>query len=163
LSPLIAIFALIDPPGWLLLSLGRVKRSLNIALVILPIVAIGYGTGLPYGAKGVAAGFTIAMALWVIPHLIWSTRETTLSAWKLLLVARTPAIASLIAVPLSLGAHAALDNAAPLPRLLVEGMVLAFTYLGAVLWAKEERTFYIGLVRSLRASSQIDAPRPDAA
>lgn len=163
LSPLIAIFALMDPPGWLLLSLGRVRRSLNIALVILPIVAIGYSAGLPYGAKGVAAGFTIAMAIWAIPHMIWCTRETTLSVWKLLRVARTPAIASLIAVPLSLGAHAALDNTAPLPRLLVEGMVLSFTYIGAVLWAKEERTFYFGLVRSLRAGSEIDAPRPNAA
>jgi O-antigen/teichoic acid export membrane protein len=164
LGPLIAIYSLIDPTGWLLYSLGRVERSLKIALVILPIVAIGYSVGLPYGANGVAAGFTTALALWVIPHLIWSTRETTLSAWKLLRVARTPAIASLIAAPLAFGAHAALAGIPPLPRLLIEGLVLSLTYIGAVLWAREERTFYFGLLQSLRAGSgEIDAPRPGPA
>lgn len=163
LSPLIAIFSLIEPPGWLMLAQGRVRRSLNIGLVILPIVAIGYSAGLPYGARGVAAGFSIAMALWTIPHLIWCTRETTLSAWKLLRVARTPAIASLIAAPFSLGAHAAMSGAPPLPRLLVEGIVLSLIYVGAVLWGREDRTFFIGLVRSLLGGrSEIDAP-PGAA
>jgi hypothetical protein len=36
LAPTIVIFAPINPLGWLLFSLGLVRRSLNIALVFAP-------------------------------------------------------------------------------------------------------------------------------
>ena len=163
-SPLIAIYAIINPPGWLLYSLGRVGRSLKIALVILPVVATGYIAGLPYGASGVAAGYTIAMALWVYPHLVWCTRETTLSAWKLLRISKTPAAASVVAAAAAYGAHLTVGGIAPLARLFVEGLVLSGAYVLVSLWAREERSFYANLLRSLRtAGAEIEAPRPGAA
>jgi PST family polysaccharide transporter len=151
-SPLIAIFAVINPPGWLVYSLGRVGRSLNISLVILPVVATGYIVGLPYGASGVAAGYTIAMALWVYPHLIWCTRETTLTPWRMLRVAKTPAAACVVAAAAAYGVHLAFDRVAPLPRLVVEGVVLSLTYVLVLLWVREERSFYVNLLRSLRTA-----------
>jgi O-antigen/teichoic acid export membrane protein len=163
-SPLIVIYAMINPSGWLMYSLGKVGLSLKISLVIFPVVTLGYLVGLKFGAIGVAAGYTIAMALWVFPHLVWCTQGTTLTAWKMLRVAKTPAIASVLAAVIAYGVHAALAGIAPLPRLLVEGLVLSLAYVGIVLRAREERTFYANLFRSLRAAGgEIDAPRPGAA
>ena len=45
LAPTILIFAVINPLGWLLYSLGLVGRSLKIALVIAPLVTAGYLSG----------------------------------------------------------------------------------------------------------------------
>ncbi|MBV9623089.1 MAG: lipopolysaccharide biosynthesis protein, partial [Acidobacteria bacterium] len=46
LAPTMLIFALINPLGWLLLSIGEAGKSLRIALVISPIVIAGYVAGL---------------------------------------------------------------------------------------------------------------------
>ena len=59
LGPTILVFALINPLGWLLWSLGLVARSLKIALVFAPIIILGYIIGLPYGPKGVAFAYSI--------------------------------------------------------------------------------------------------------
>jgi PST family polysaccharide transporter len=160
-GPLITIFALTHPTGWFLYALGRVGRALKVGLVILPVAAIGLIAGLPYGASGVAAGYTLAMALLVFPILVWCTRETSLSAWSMLRVVKIPAAAALVAAAAAYGAHLAMDFLAPLPRLLAEGTVLSLTYILVVLWTRDERAFYMGLLGSLRAGSvEIDTPRP---
>ncbi len=51
LAPTILTFALINPLGWLLYSLGLVKRSLKIALVFAPSIIAGYVIGLAYGPR----------------------------------------------------------------------------------------------------------------
>src|SRR5262245_37554008 len=56
LAPTIVALALINPMGWFLFSSGRVVRSLKIALLIAPVVMIGYVVGLPHGVSGVALG-----------------------------------------------------------------------------------------------------------
>jgi PST family polysaccharide transporter len=163
-SPLIAVFALINPSGWLMYALGSVGLSLRISLAILPVVALGCLAGLRYGGTGVAAGYTIAMALWVVPHLIWCTRGTELSAWKMLRAAKTPAIASVVAAVVAYGVHVALDSVQPLPRLFIDGVVLSLTYAAVLLRSKAERNFYGNLFRSLRnAGGDAEAPRPGAA
>jgi hypothetical protein len=53
-APTIFAFALINPTGWLLVSLGMVGWSLRIALVIVPLVITGCLVGLPFGLEGVS-------------------------------------------------------------------------------------------------------------
>src|SRR5581483_3031542 len=48
LAPTVLVFALINPLGWLLISLGKVGRSLKVALVLAPVVMAGYLSGLRY-------------------------------------------------------------------------------------------------------------------
>jgi O-antigen/teichoic acid export membrane protein len=151
LSPLILVFALINPLGWLLYSLGFVGRSLKIALIIAPLVTVGYVVGLPYGAKGVAAGYTIMMTLWIVPHIVWSTRGTTLSLFKLLRVTRTPFLAGILAAGMGYAAQQGLAGVeSPLTRLVIGGGILTASYLWLVLWVMGEKAFYFDLVRSLR-------------
>jgi PST family polysaccharide transporter len=150
LSPLIAIHAILSPCGWLLYSTGRVWLSLKISLVILPVLTLGYIAGLRFGATGVAAGYTIAMALWVYPHLVWSTKGSTLTAGKMLRAAKIPMAASVVAALAGYGAHVALSGFAPLARLFAGVVILSLFYALVVLWAREEREFYLSLFRSLR-------------
>ena len=79
LAPTIAIFAIINPLGWLLTSLGLVGRGLKIALVFAPIMIAGYVIGLPYGPRGMAFGYSAVMALWVIPHIAWCVHGTVIT------------------------------------------------------------------------------------
>ena len=55
LAPTIAVMAVINPMGWLIYSLGLVRRSLKIALVFAPIMILGCVLGLPLwrGGRGV--------------------------------------------------------------------------------------------------------------
>jgi PST family polysaccharide transporter len=63
LAPTIAAMAIIGPMGWLISSLGLVRRSLKIALVFTPLMILGCVLGLPYGAPGVAFAYSAVMVL----------------------------------------------------------------------------------------------------
>ena len=73
LAPTIAIFAIINPLGWLVFSLGLVARGLKVAPVLAALMIAGYAIALPYGPKGVAFAYSAVLTLWVIPH-IWCVR-----------------------------------------------------------------------------------------
>ena len=79
LAPTIAVMAVINPMGWLIYSLGLVRRSLKIALVFTPIMILGCMLGLPYGAAGVAFAYSAVMVLWVVPHVAWCVHGTAIS------------------------------------------------------------------------------------
>src|SRR5262249_2984377 len=66
LAPTILVFALINPLAWVMLAGGHAGRSLRIALLIAPVVIVGYLLGLPKGPNGVAAGFSVSMILLVV-------------------------------------------------------------------------------------------------
>jgi O-antigen/teichoic acid export membrane protein len=51
LSPAIAIFAIINPLGWLIFSIGRVARGMKAAPVLATIMITGYVIGLHYGPR----------------------------------------------------------------------------------------------------------------
>jgi PST family polysaccharide transporter len=162
LSPLIFILALINPLGWLLYSLGMVGRSLKVALAIVPLVTIGYVAGLPYGANGVAAGYTLAMALWIVPHVVWCTKGTSLSLSQLLSVARTPCVAGALAAAAAYLAGILLRDIPPLAALTVGGTVLAGVYLWALLWLLGEKSFYMSLIESLHTANRAHQQRGPA-
>lgn len=154
LSPIILIFALIYPLGWLMYSVGLIRRSITIAAVILPVASVGYVVGLPFGANGVAAGGTAMMALWTIPHLVWCTRGTAISVRQLLRAVRPAFFA---AVSSSVMAYAGLfvlnEGASHVLRILLGGSVFLATYVWVLLWMLGEKAFYFDLIRSLRRSA----------
>ena len=84
LAPTVLAFALVNPFGWFLQATGRVGRSLNIALLIAPIVILGIVAGLRHGPAGVALGYSTAMCLLVAPIVGWAkhgTGMTTRDYW----------------------------------------------------------------------------------
>jgi O-antigen/teichoic acid export membrane protein len=65
LAPTIVIFAIINPLGWLVFSLGLVARGLKVAPVLAAVMISGYAVALPYGPKAVAFAYSAVLTVWV--------------------------------------------------------------------------------------------------
>ena len=157
LSPTILAFAMINPFSWLLFSLGMVARSLKIALVIAPLVIAGYLIGLPYGPKGVATGYSVAMALWVIPNIFWCIRDTTITFQDVISTLIRPLVSGITAAAVAFGAQMFYgDSHSHILRLALGTTVFGLVYVAMLLYALGQKEFYIDLVRILRGRSTLD-------
>jgi PST family polysaccharide transporter len=151
LAPTILIFALINPLGWLLFSLGMVVRSLKIALVLAPIVITGYLMGLPYGPKGVAFAYSAAMTLWIIPHIAWCVHGTGISIRDVYQVVRRPLFSGIVATVFASSAQFLYGRLlSPLPRLLLGVAILFAVYMAMLLYVMGQKDFYLQLVQGLK-------------
>ncbi len=97
LSPAFLVLALINPLVSMLLAKGFAKRMLKIASVFAPLTILAYLIGLPHGPGGVALAFSVTMILWVLPHMAWCVRDTSISLRDLLVVAGQPLISAAVA------------------------------------------------------------------
>jgi O-antigen/teichoic acid export membrane protein len=157
LSPTILIFALINPIGWLIFSLGMVGRSLRVASVLAPLVICGYIIGLPYGPKGVALAYSTAMALWVVPHIAWGLHGTVVSLRDIAVVASKPFASGVVAGGIAFGARLVLPQfLSPLPQLVVESAILSSVYLGMLLFVMGQKHFYVDLLRGFRKPAPVE-------
>jgi PST family polysaccharide transporter len=150
LAPAILVCAVINPSGWLLVSLGMVGRSLRIALVIAPLVIGGCVIGLPYGPQGVAIGYSAAMMLWVVPHFLWCVRGTVVSFTDLALVVSRPLIAGIVGASGAFVLLWVVGSSWPaVPRLLLGCTVFGGVYLWVILFVMGQKAFYLDTVRSI--------------
>ena len=157
LAPTILVFAILNPLGWLLCSLGLVRRSLNIGLVIAPIMIASYVIGLPYGPNGVALAYSLVMVLWTMPAIGWCVRGTVVSVRDICGAVSRPLISSMVAAGLASGLRLLYGKLFfPLPRLLLECTVLLITFLGMLLFVTGQKSLYLDLIRGLRAPSRAD-------
>src|SRR5215470_4904775 len=100
LAPTIIVFAIANPLSWLVMSLGLVKRSLKMGLVIAPLMIFSYWIGLPYGPKGVALAYSVTMLLWLLPVVMWSIYGTVISLLDIALAVIRPLGSSIVAAGL---------------------------------------------------------------
>jgi PST family polysaccharide transporter len=150
LAPTIAIFAIINPLGWFIYSIGLVARSLRIALVFAPTMITGYVLGLPYGPKGVAFAYSAVMMLWVIPLILWCIHGTVISFRDILLAVCRPLTSAVLAGAVAFGARFTCGPfVSPMPRLILETSVLFIIFFGALLSAGEQKSLYLDLLRGL--------------
>jgi O-antigen/teichoic acid export membrane protein len=156
LAPTILIFAIINPLGWLLFSLGHVKRSLKIAFVFAPLIIAGYALGLPYGPKGVAFAYSAVMTLWVIPHIAWCVHGTGISLRDILLTVSRPLASGILAGGLTYIVRMAVGQfLSPLPRLLLESSVLFAAFLGLLLFVAGQKSLYLDILRGVRGPAAV--------
>jgi O-antigen/teichoic acid export membrane protein len=156
LAPTIAIFAIINPLGWLTYSLGLVARCLRIALVFAPIMITGCVIGLPYGPKGVAFAYSTVMTLWVIPHILWCVHGTAISLRDILLAVSRPLSSGILAGALAFGVQLICGQfISPLPRLVLGSSVLLITFFGVLLFAAGQKSLYLDLLRGLKGPSSV--------
>jgi O-antigen/teichoic acid export membrane protein len=148
LAPTILVFAMINPFGWFLFSLGMVSRSLKVALVLAPIVMVGYIIGLSHGPKGVALGYSAAMVLWVVPHVLWCIHGTVISVRDIVTTVGRPLVSGIVAGILAYGMHVLYGHLLPpLPRLLAAVTIMSVTYAGMLLYIMKQKSVYIKLLR----------------
>jgi O-antigen/teichoic acid export membrane protein len=156
LAPTILTFALINPLGWLLYSLGLVRRSLNIALVFAPTIIGGYVIGLHYGPKGVAFAYSAVMTLWVIPFIAWCVRGTVVSFRDILLTVARPLASGIVAGGLAFGVRLVFGQfLSPLYRLILEGSVLIIAFYGLLLFVAGQKSLYLDLLKGLKGPQPV--------
>jgi PST family polysaccharide transporter len=156
LAPTILVFAIANPIGWLLTSIGQVGRLLKMNLVITPIMIAGYVIGLPYGPKGVAFAYSTLMTLWLVPLVIWALHDAVILPRDILQTLSRPMASSLVAGALAFAVRSACGQAfAPLPRLVLESAVLLITFAAMLLFVTGQKSLYLGLLRELRGSSTV--------
>ena len=102
---------------------GTGATQLKTALVLAPIVMLGYLAGLPYGPKGVALGYSTAMILWAIPHTAWCVHGTGISLRDILVTVARPLLAGLVGATIAFSVHhACIPLMSPLPRVIIAGV-----------------------------------------
>jgi len=156
LAPTVLVFAVLNPLGWLLLATGKIRESLKRALVLAPVVIIGYSLGLRYGPTGVAMGFSTAMMLWVLPHIAWCVRGTPISFGDVMKVLAKPLFSGVIAVAVAKGFQFLCPQWLPFPRLVFGVALLLSVYTGMLLYVMGQKGFYVGLFRQLGRRSSLE-------
>jgi O-antigen/teichoic acid export membrane protein len=163
LAPTIAVIAVINPMGWLIYSLGLVRRSLKIALVFAPIMILGSVLGLPYGAVGVAFAYSAVMVLWVVPHVAWCVHGTAISLRDVAAAVIRPLACVVVAGALGYAVRLMCgDFLSPLPRLVAESGVLAVTFFALLVFVAGQKALYVDLLRGLSRGREPRRPGNDA-
>jgi PST family polysaccharide transporter len=156
MSPTILIFAMINPLSWVLFSVGLQRRSLNISLAMIPMLVCAYLIGLPYGAKGVAAAYSSAMTLWLIPHIVWCLHNTSISPLELFAAISRPLLSGLIAAAAAFGIGLYVNEAfglSTLSRLIIGGGAMALIYVVVLLFILRQKDLYLDVLRGLKEPS----------
>jgi PST family polysaccharide transporter len=154
LAPTIAIFAIINPLGWLVFSIGLVARGLKVAPVLAAVMIAGYVMALPYGPKGVAFAYSAVLMLWVIPHIWVCVHGTAISVRDILVAVARPLASGILAGGLAFGVRLICGQfVSPLPRLVLESGVLLAAFFGLLLFVAGQKSLYLDLFRGLRGPS----------
>jgi len=150
LTPTVLAFALINPLSWLLRATGRVRRSLNIALLIAPVVILAILAGLRHGPSGVAIGYSAAMILLSVPMVAWAKHGTGITTQNYFDAIKDPVMAGAGGAAVGLAFKVAVQNfLAPLP-LLVLGVALSFAvYAYILLFVLKQKSMYVDLLGQL--------------
>jgi PST family polysaccharide transporter len=150
MAPTILVFAMINPFYWLMVASGRAGRSLRIAILIAPVVVLSYLIGLKQGTHGVAAGFSIAMVLLVIPVIIWAKHGTLITARDAFKAVLTPLSSVMIGGVAAWAASGIVGRVQPtFVRLVVESSILFSVYFFTLLYVMKQHPVYVGLLRAM--------------
>jgi len=162
LTPTVLVFGIVNPLGWLLWSSGRHVRSLQLSFLIAVVVIAGCLIGLPYGARGVAMGFSAAMLLLLLPIVVWCLHGTNISLIDLLRTAGRPLVSALVATALAFVADYYLSSQPHFEFVpfVGEAVVMAIVYPCMLLFVMGQKQFYFDLLKTFIKSP---APSSDTA
>lgn len=150
LAPTALVFALANPLNWLVLSTGRPGRALGISAATIPVILAGIVLGLSHGPKGVALGYSLAMALLVVPIAAWSKRGTAITWTDLLRAAQHPLLSGLVAGVAGLIVQTTLGGRlAAIPYLLIGVGVVVGVYAWVLLFLFGQKELYSELLEAV--------------
>jgi O-antigen/teichoic acid export membrane protein len=156
LAPTVLAFALINPFGWVLTSMGQVGKTLKMVLVVTPVMMAGYIVGLSYGPVGVAFGFSAAMMLLVVPVIAWAKQGTVISARDIFQAVSRPVFSAFVAAGVALGVQLMWGRSLPpFLRLALGVGILSASYLWMLLYVMGQKAIYLDLLRGLRKSPSL--------
>jgi PST family polysaccharide transporter len=152
LVPTILAFSLTYPLGQLMQACGQVERSLKLALVIAPVVIVGYVLGLSNGAHGVALGFSVSMMLLVVPLMYWARKDTLITMVDMARQVVPPCLCALAGAALAEGIGHAIPESEVLFRLAVMPAVLFLTHFLLMAFCFGQRPVYAEVWRRVFGS-----------
>ncbi len=153
LAPTVLAFALINPLGWVLTSTGRVGRSMNMALVIAPVVIAAYFVGISHGPNRVAICYSTVMVLLIVPMTAWAIHGTSISGRDLVKVVSRPLISGLAAAGSGWVFKVVCGHyLPPLARVSIGVCGVVAVYAAILLGIFGQKDLYIDIVRSLLLS-----------
>jgi PST family polysaccharide transporter len=154
LAPTVLGFAIGNPLGWLLYSTGRVGRSTLMSLASSPIMIAAYAIALPYGPKGVAAGYSVGMMVWILPAIAWAVRGTSISFKDVIRTVKWPLVSGIVAAGVAYAVRSIWGSSlTPLIRLTLESTVMLGVYLTVLIFVSGQKAFYMDLLRGMTRSS----------
>jgi PST family polysaccharide transporter len=160
LAPAAFVLTFDQALSWVYLSFGQTHRMLRWALFASTVVVMAFFAGLPWGPRGVAAAFSVAVCALRIPAIVYCLRGSPLGPRDLLGVLWRPAVASIgAAVLLALANAFLLAEVGPIAGLAID--VLAYGLLYLTCWCLLPRGRAI-LTDILRLSREL-APRVEPA
>ena len=150
LAPTILVFAVLNPLFYLMVATGRAARSLKMAFVIAPTVILAYSLGLPYGAAGVAFGFSVAMVILLVPKALWAVQGTPITGADLLRTALAPLASTLVGGAAVVALATVLADVPALLRLSLLTCVLFGIDFLVLLFGFGQKDAYMDIVHALR-------------
>jgi O-antigen/teichoic acid export membrane protein len=151
LAPTIAIFAIINPLGWLIFSIGLVGRALKITPVLAAIMITGFAIALPHGPKAMAFAYSAVLALWTIPQIWLCVRGTMVSVRDILAAASRPLASGIFAGVVAFAARGMFSQfTSPWCRLFLESGVLFAVFFGVLLFVAGQKSLYLDLLGGLK-------------
>lgn len=158
LSPTVMFLALANPFSWFLRATGMVKRSLNIAFLICPVVVLGVLAGLRYGPRGVATGYSCAMVMLFIPVVAWAIHGTGITANMYWNAIKRPLCSGFLAGLIGWGFRYFFSAVLmPLPLLILEFGLSFAVYLAVLLFVMGEKELYFDLIKQLLPQKRKEA------
>ena len=97
LAPAAISGALLNPFGWIFMSMGRTDRQFRFAILWSCLVICAFAAGLPFGPEGVAAGYSLMSCLLGLPLCFYAVKGTTISVRDLFQAILPPLVGVLIA------------------------------------------------------------------
>ena len=148
--PMILAFALINPFAWFLISSGRTRRSLGIALLIAPVSIVGAAVGIRFGPKGVALALSVMMTLLTIPVVGLARVGTTMRGRDIWNALRCPLLAGGVAAIVGVAVSRGLKVIVPTPAEVFLGALVIYSmYFLVLLVPFKQANLYRDLVRQV--------------
>jgi O-antigen/teichoic acid export membrane protein len=152
---LLAISAIVQPicntTGWLYISTGKTNQMFKWGLFASPFIVLSFFIGLPYGAKGVAFSYAIAMILQALPCMYFAIKGTNITVLNLLQALKEQFLSALIAGIVVFGLKIAISSYAPVwMTMFVCSVVMSMVYVFLIFYVFKMKAFYLGFLRELK-------------
>ena len=155
LAPTVLVFALVNPLDWILRATGRVARGLKIAILIAPVVILGVLSGLHYGPRGVAAGYSCAMILLAVPIVVWAIHGTGITILDYVGCVKPSLLAGLVAGVTGWLVRFASHGMLPPKSMLAPGMTISMgTYAVMLFFVLGQKDLILEVLKQLLSKKQ---------
>ncbi|MGL4620756.1 lipopolysaccharide biosynthesis protein [Chroococcidiopsis sp.] len=147
-----AIFQpLCNTAGWLYIATGKTDRMLKWGVFASSLTVVSFFIGLPYGARGVALCYAVAMLLQVYPCMYYATRGLEITTRELFSAIAQSLVAALIAGIATIGVKFALDSILPVWGIAIAcTLVMAGLYVAIVFYLFGKKSFYLSFLKEFK-------------